>query len=70
MKNKKNKELNNLKYLKKKKDENIQLDTYINRINQIKTEKTIIEENNIILIFPCYLRKNANYVINLINLNQ
>ena len=47
MKNKKNKELNNLKYLKKKKDENIQLDTYINRINQIKTEKTIIEEHNI-----------------------
>ena len=47
MKNKKNKELNNLKFLIKKKDENIQLDTYINRINQIKTEKTIIEEHNI-----------------------
>ena len=59
MKNKKNKELNNLKYLKKKKDENIQLDTYINRINQIKTEKTIIEEHNIILISPYYLRKKS-----------
>ena len=39
MKNKKNKEFNNLKYLKRKKGEAIQLDTYINRINQIKIEK-------------------------------
>ena len=34
MKNQKNKEFNNQKYLKRKKGENIQLDTYINRINK------------------------------------
>ena len=57
MKNQKNKEFNNQKYLKRKKGETIQLDTYINRIIQIKIEKingvsklSIIEEHNIILM--------------------
>ena len=64
MKNKKDKKINYQKFLKRKKGETIQLETYINRINQIKIEKinsvsklTIIEEKNIIFVLPCYLRK-------------
>lgn len=64
MKNKKNKEVKNQNMLKRKKGETFQFDIYINRINQITIENlnnasklTIIEENNIILAFPSYLRK-------------
>ena len=39
MKNKKDKKINHQKFLKRKKGETIQLDTYIIRINQIKIEK-------------------------------
>ena len=69
MKNKKNKEVKNQNMLKRKKGETFQFDIYIyiNRINQITIENlnnasklTIIEENNIILAFPSYLRKKKS----------
>ena len=69
MKNKKNKEVKNQNMLKRKKGETFQFDIYINRINQITIENlnnasklTIIEENNIILAFPSYLRKKSKSI--------
>ena len=69
MKNKKNKEVKNQNMLKRKKGETFQFDIYINRINQITIENlnnasklTIIEENNIILPFPSYLRKKSKSI--------
>ena len=61
MKNKKDNKINYQKFLKRKKAEAIQLDTYINRINQIKIEKinsgsklTIIEEKILYLYYTTF----------------
>ena len=69
MKNKKDKEIKNQNMLKRKKGETFQFDIYINRINQITIEYlnnasklSIIEENNIILAFPRYLRKKSKSI--------
>ena len=63
------------RYLKRKKGETIQLDVYLTKVSQLKIEKyegkskmTSINENKIILLLPCYIRKKRTDIYKNLNI--